>query len=104
LKSAAAHIFIMSRKSLLTKQIKHIIIEEISNKFREGESHMGQKMVDIYHLIGKENGMRGQMRLAMLTGIMTADAKNLPDTPDKLAQLAAAYKKITKKECPVDIL
>jgi len=64
---------------------------------------MGQKMVDIYEAISKEDGMRGQMRLAMITGITTATAKNVPDTPEKLAQFAAAYKKITQKECPIEI-
>ena len=64
---------------------------------------MGQKMVAIYEAIGKEDGMRGQMRLAMITGITTANAKDAPDTPEKLAQFADAYKKITQKECPVKI-
>ena len=64
---------------------------------------MGQKMVAIYEAISKEDGMRGQMRLAMITGITTVNAKNVPDTPEKLAQFADAYKQITQKNCPVII-
>ena len=62
---------------------------------------MGQKMLDIFEAVRKEDGMRGQMRLAMITGLTTATAKEAPDTPAKLAEFASAYKKITNKECPV---
>jgi hypothetical protein len=62
---------------------------------------MGQKMLAVYEAIGMEDGMRGQMRLAMMTGITTATAKDVPDTPEKLAEFASAYKQITNKECPV---
>jgi hypothetical protein len=62
---------------------------------------MGQKMLDIYEEILKEDGMRGQMRLAMITGITSMSAKDIPDTPEKLAEFASAFKQITNKECPI---
>jgi hypothetical protein len=62
---------------------------------------MGQKMLDIYEEIGKEDGMRGQMRLAMITGITSMSAKDIPDTPEKLAEFASAFKQITSKDCPI---
>jgi len=63
---------------------------------------MGQKMIDIYEAIGKEDGMRGQMRLAMKTGITTTAAKEVPDTPEKLAEFILAFKQITNKDCPIN--
>ena len=62
---------------------------------------MGRKMLDIYDAIQKEAGMRGQMRLAMITGITSNNASNVLDTPDKLATFKAAFKEITQKECPI---
>jgi len=58
-------------------------------------------MADIYEEIKKAEGLKGQMRLAMLTGIPSAKAKDLPDSPDTMAKFAAAYKEITQKECPI---
>jgi len=64
---------------------------------------MGQKMIDIYEAIRVEDGMRGQMRLAMKTGITFATARDVPDTPEKLADFSLAFKQITNKECPIKI-
>ena len=64
---------------------------------------MGQKMVAIFEAIAKEDGVRGQMRLAMMTGITSAAANDIPDAQDKLVKFVAAYKEITQKECPIRI-
>ncbi|MCL1917728.1 MAG: hypothetical protein FWG14_05365 [Peptococcaceae bacterium] len=62
---------------------------------------MGQKLLSIYEDIKKAEGLRGQMRLAMLTNIPSANAKDAPDSPETMAKFAAAYKEITQKECPI---
>jgi len=63
---------------------------------------MGQKIVDIYEAIGKEDGKRGQMRLAMKTGITATIGREVQDTPERLAVFASAFNEITKKECPIN--
>lgn len=62
---------------------------------------MGKKLVDIYDAIKKDEGLRGQMRLAMITGLSSVKVKDTPDTPELLKKFANAYKEITQKECPV---
>ncbi|MCL1851434.1 MAG: hypothetical protein FWF88_00160 [Peptococcaceae bacterium] len=62
---------------------------------------MGQKMLAIYEEIKKTEGLRGQMRLAMLTSIPSAKANEIPDSADVIAKFASAFKEITQKECPI---
>ena len=63
---------------------------------------MGKKLDDIYEAIKKEGGMSAQMRLAMMGGMTSAQAKTVPDTSDAVKKFANAYKEITGKNCPVN--
>lgn len=63
---------------------------------------MGKKLEDIYEVIKNEGSLTAQMRLAMLTGMPSAQAKTAPDTPDMVKKFADAYKEITGKSCPIN--
>ena len=64
---------------------------------------MGQEMVKIFEAIRSEDGMRGQMRLSMKTGITVSTAKSTSDSPEDLGKLIVAFKEITGKEYPVEM-
>ena len=63
---------------------------------------MGKKLEDIYEAIKKEGGMTAQMRLAMVVGMPSEQAKAAPDTPETVKKFADAYKEITGKNCPIN--
>lgn len=62
---------------------------------------MGAKLTNIYTVIKQDGGMRAQMRLAMMMGLPSQMAANVPDTPELLEKFRRAYRDITAKECPV---
>jgi len=62
---------------------------------------MAQKLTGIYEEIKKVDGMRGQMRLAMLTGMPSTIAASAPDTPENILKFNNAYREIAGKECPI---
>jgi hypothetical protein len=64
---------------------------------------MGVKLTSIYTFIKQDGGMRAQMRLAMMMGLPSQMAANIPDTPELLERFRRAYRDITAKECPVII-
>ena len=63
---------------------------------------MGAKLAGIYEAIKNEGGLTAQMRLAMLGGMPSAQAKTAPDTPELIIKFANAYKEITGKNCPIN--
>ena len=65
---------------------------------------MGKVMSDIYEAVKKIDGVRGGMRLAMITGITGDMAVKNADTPEAVKKMAAAYKEITSKDCPSSLL
>ena len=62
---------------------------------------MGQILVKIYDIIGKDGGLPAQMRLAMKTGISSKDAPAKSDTAELVEKFKAAYKEITGKDVAV---
>jgi hypothetical protein len=50
--------------------------------------------VQYFDLVNKKEGLVSKMRLAMKTGIASADASNAPDTPENLAKFYEAAKEI----------
>jgi hypothetical protein len=62
---------------------------------------MAAKIVAVYDAIEKELGLAGKMRLAVMTGVPSMKAEGAPDSPEIMAKFAAAFKEITKKECPI---
>jgi hypothetical protein len=62
---------------------------------------MGQKLKAIFDSMKDEQGMQGQMRLAMKAGLSAASAATEADDPDKVAKCKAAYKEIAGKDAPV---
>ncbi|MFP3043794.1 hypothetical protein LQZ19_18435 [Treponema primitia] len=64
---------------------------------------MGVKLTSIYSAIKQDGGMRAQMRLAMMMGMPSQMAANVPDTPEELERFSRAYRDITAKECPVSM-
>jgi hypothetical protein len=63
---------------------------------------MGQKLVKIYDLMKAEQGLQGQMRLAMKTGVSGPKAGTEPDSPENLAKFKAVFKEITGKDAPIN--
>ncbi|GHV41686.1 hypothetical protein AGMMS49546_18130 [Spirochaetia bacterium] len=65
---------------------------------------MGVKLAGVYAAIKADGGMRAQMRLAMMMGLPSQMAANVPDTRELLEKFSRAYQDITAKECPVQFL
>ena len=61
---------------------------------------MGQKLAMIYSSIRNDGGARAQMRLAMITGLTSQKAAEMPDAPEWLEKCKVSYKNITAKDCP----
>lgn len=55
---------------------------------------MGDKMLKYYDYAMQKGGITLQMRLAMKTGVSSADAKVSPDLPDKVQKFQAALKEL----------
>jgi len=62
---------------------------------------MGMTLKDIYSAIKNENGLRAQMRLAMMTGIPSQMAAEAEETDELVEKFRTAYQEITLKECPL---
>jgi hypothetical protein len=61
---------------------------------------VGAKLVQYFDLVSKKDGLVSRMRLAMKTGIPSADAPNAPDSPDNLAKFYEAAKEILGPSTP----
>jgi len=61
---------------------------------------MGQKLVKYYEFAAKNGGLPVQMRIAMATGVTSANAATVPDTPDVIEKFKNAIKQITGKDAP----
>jgi hypothetical protein len=62
---------------------------------------MGMTLKEIYSSIKNENGMRAQMRLAMMTGLPSQMAAEAEETDELIEKFRTAYQEITLKECPL---
>jgi len=63
---------------------------------------MGQKLSRFYELIKAEQGLQGQMRLAMKTGLAAPKAAAEADSPENIAKFKTAYKEITGKDASIN--
>ena len=63
---------------------------------------MGQKLTKFYDLMKAEQGLQGQMRLAMKTACSSQKAATEPDSPENIAKFKAAFKEITGKDAPIN--
>jgi len=63
---------------------------------------MGQKLTKFYDLMKAEQGLQGQMRLAMKTSCASPKAATEPDSPENIAKFKAAFKEITGKDAPIN--
>jgi len=61
---------------------------------------MGAKLMQYYELADKNGGLPVKMRLAMKTGVPSANANSEPDSPDNLAKFYAAAKEIIGPDVP----
>jgi hypothetical protein len=62
---------------------------------------MAQKLLKYYEFARQEGGMQAQMRLAMMTGIASTKAGEIPDSPEAVTKFATAIKEITGKVAPI---
>jgi hypothetical protein len=62
---------------------------------------MAITILKYYELIQTTRGTQGKMRMAMLTGVPSIIAADVPDTPETIAKFRKAYKEITGKEPPL---
>ncbi|HRU06716.1 MAG TPA: hypothetical protein P5137_13190 [Candidatus Brocadiia bacterium] len=63
---------------------------------------MGAKLAKFFDLAKAEGGLPTQMRLAMKTGVASAQAATAPDSPDNIAKFQKAYKEITGKDAGIN--
>jgi len=57
---------------------------------------MGAKLLDFYEEARKSGGLKAQMRLAILTGIPSSRAGEVPDSPDNLKKFEMALTTISR--------
>ena len=58
---------------------------------------MATKLMSYYDSIGKEFGMQGRMKLAMLTKIASKEASTVPDSPANLQVFEQAVGQLRKE-------
>ncbi|MBN1292967.1 MAG: hypothetical protein JXB48_14090 [Candidatus Latescibacteria bacterium] len=61
---------------------------------------MGASLLKYYDWIKQFGGMTAQMRLAMKSGIPSAKAGTIPDTPDAVTKMHNAAKEVSGQEPP----
>jgi hypothetical protein len=61
---------------------------------------MGAQLVKLFEFAKTKGGLQAQMRLAMKTGITSAKAAEVPDSPGDVAKVKAAIKELTGAEPP----
>jgi hypothetical protein len=60
------------------------------------ENVMGEKLTGFYEQVGREIGMEGRMKLAMLVKISSLSARNAEDSPANIKLFETAIAKIRK--------
>jgi hypothetical protein len=58
---------------------------------------MAAKLANYYDIIGKEHGLQGRMKLAMLTKIASKDAASVPDSPANIQIFEQALGQLRKE-------
>lgn len=59
---------------------------------------MGARLVKAFDIAKAAGGIQAQMRLAMKSGVSSAKAEGLPDSPDNIKKMEAALKEVTGKD------
>ena len=57
---------------------------------------MGAKLMEFFSQAQKLGGIKGKMRLAMITRISSAQAGSQPDSPENIRKFTAALNEIKK--------
>jgi len=57
---------------------------------------MGQKIIDYYKQAEEHGKLKAKMRMAMITGVPSAEAGSIPDTDENIKKFEAALAEIKK--------
>jgi hypothetical protein len=58
---------------------------------------MGQQLISYFQKIEMIGGLKGKMRLAMISGIPSSQATTLPDEPDKVVKMKEAFDTVSQE-------
>ncbi len=58
---------------------------------------MGQKLMSYFEKAGEMGGLMAKMRLAVLSGIASAQAMQTPDSPENIKKFEDAIREIEKQ-------
>jgi hypothetical protein len=61
---------------------------------------MGAKLVKLFEFAMENGGMAARMRVSMKSGIASAQAETVEDSPDNIDKVKAAIKETTGKDAP----
>ena len=59
---------------------------------------MGKELVKIFDAVAKSGGLTERMRISMAANIPSTKAAEMPDTPENINKLKAAYRQVLGKD------
>jgi hypothetical protein len=66
--------------------------------YKGGKSAMGAKLQKAFEMAKEAGGLQIQMRLAMKSGMSSEKAASVPDSPENIQKMEAAFKEVVGKE------